>query len=147
MASLISATEKSGLASTFGDIFDTFKREIIVHKEPIKTVTDLDLDMFYGYDVPYDNPNNFTYTAVTGAYYATIRYADHQLEDLEPELNTAVPQGLVRIKLEAGGMNFIESGKTEKITFDNRTFNIVSDRSVKKFLDSTFYVYHLEQVK
>ncbi len=147
MASLISAAERSGLESTFDDIFDTFKREIVIHKEPIKTVADLDMDMFYGYDVPYDKPTNFTYTSVTGTYYATIRYSDQQSEGLEPELNTSVPQGSVRIKLKSDGMNFIESGKTEKITFDNRTFNIASDRAVKNFLDSNYYVYYLEQVK
>lgn len=147
MASLISASEASGLSSTFNDIFDTFKREVVVHKEPVKVVADLDMDMFYGYDVPYDNPTNFSYTPVTGTYYATIRYSDQQKETIHSELNTSVPEGSVRIKVQEDAMNFIESGKTEKITFDNRAFNIKSDRAVKKFLDTTYYVYYLEQVK
>tara|TARA_R100000808_G_C2066629_1_gene95812 strand:- start:166 stop:609 length:444 start_codon:yes stop_codon:yes gene_type:complete len=146
MASLISASEKSGIAQSFEDIFDTFKREVVVHKEPIKVVSDLDLDMFYGYDVPYDKPTNFSYTPVSGSYYATVRYADQQGESVEPELNSKIPQGTVRIKVKEEAMNFIESGKTEKITFDNKSFNINSDVAVKKFLDSTFYVYHLEEV-
>ena len=124
MASLISASEKSGIAQSFEDIFDTFKREVVVHKEPIKVVSDLDLDMFYGYDVPYDKPTNFSYTPVSGSYYATVRYADQQGESVEPELNSKIPQGTVRIKVKEEAMNFIESGKTEKITFDNKSFNI-----------------------
>jgi len=146
MASLISTTEKSGISSAFENIFDTFKREIVVHKEPIKVVADLNLDMFYGYDVPYDKPTNFTYTAVTGTHYATIRYADFQKESEEPELNATLPLGTVRIKVKQDAMDFIESGKTEKITFDDQTFNVNSDLSVKQFLDSKFYVYHLRPI-
>ena len=36
MPSLISETEKNNLTGIFNDIFDTFKREIVVNKEPNK---------------------------------------------------------------------------------------------------------------
>ena len=40
-------------------------------------------------------------------------------------------------------MDFIEQGKTERIEFDDKAFNVVSDDSVKRFLDSEYFVYYL----
>ena len=148
MASLISASEKTGITAAFNDIFDTFKREIVVYKEPIKTVTDLNMDMFYGYDLPYEGePTNYTYTVVSGTYQAMIRYEDDMHHNTDSSLNTTIPDGEVRVKVKEDAMNFIESGKTEKITMDNKNYNLASEASVAKFLDSTFYVYHLKEIK
>ena len=148
MASLISTSEKTGITAAFNDIFDTFKREIVVHKEPTKVVSDLNMDMFYGYDLPYEGkPTNYSYTPVSGSYYAMVRYDDNMDFDTASELNSAIPEGHVRIKVKTDAMNFIESGKTEKITMDNKNYNLASESSVAKFLDSTFYVYHLREIK
>ena len=49
MASLISDTEKANLTGIFGDIFDTFKRDVIIHKEPTKVVTDVNINQIFGY--------------------------------------------------------------------------------------------------
>ena len=59
-------------------------------------------------------------------------------------IGTDIPKGLVRIKVEKEAMDFIENGKTEKITFDGKSFNLASTVAVKRFLDSEFFVYHLE---
>ena len=50
MASLISSTEKANLVKIFTDVFDTFKQEIVVHKEPIKVVNQINLSAIFGYD-------------------------------------------------------------------------------------------------
>ena len=42
MPSLISTAERAILTGTFQDVFDTFKRAIVVHKEPIKVISSID---------------------------------------------------------------------------------------------------------
>ena len=143
MPSLISTAERAILTGTFQDVFDTFKRAIVVHKEPIKVISSIDESMIFGYG-EYSNPVNYSYQPVSNTFYATIRYVDNQQMDHAGTIGTDIPKGLVRIKVEKEAMDFIENGKTEKITFDGKSFNLASTVAVKRFLDSEFFVYHLE---
>ena len=49
MPSLVTAEEEKSLTGIFSDIFDTFKRDIVVHKEPTKVVTDVNINQIFGY--------------------------------------------------------------------------------------------------
>ncbi|MAF24605.1 hypothetical protein CL634_03385 [bacterium] len=146
MASLISTEEKAILTGTFQDVFDTFKREIVVYKEPQKVIGSIDEGMIFGYG-EYSNPVNYTYESVSSTFYATVRYIDNQQIEHIEVIGTDVPKGLVRMKVEKEAMDFIEDGKNEKITFDKKSFNIISTVAVKRFLDSEFFVYYLEVTK
>jgi hypothetical protein len=143
MSSLISADEKAILTGTFQDVFDTFKRAVVVHKEPQKIIASIDEGMIFGYG-EYSNPVNYTYEPVSNTFYATVRYIDNQAVDHAEAIGTDIPRGIVRMKVEKEAMDFIEAGKTEKVVFDKKSFNIVSTVAVKRFLDSEFYVYYLE---
>ena len=44
MADLLTTTERQNISGIIDDVFDTFKRAIVVYKEPTKTVSDVDLD-------------------------------------------------------------------------------------------------------
>ena len=48
MPSLISETEKNNLTGIFNDIFDTFKREIVIHKEPKKVISQVNTASLFG---------------------------------------------------------------------------------------------------
>ena len=55
MANLLSDTDKAYFTGVLGDLFDTFQRSITVHKEPVKTVTNINTSNTYaGYG---DTPN------------------------------------------------------------------------------------------
>ena len=147
MASLISNAEKAVLTGIMDDLFDTFKRTIVIHKESKKTISSvIDLDAVFGYG---DNqPNSsYTYTAVNQAFEAIIRYNKVQGDDGVGGLNVSYVDGLCQIRLKEDGHNYIKSGKVEKITFDNKVFKIVGSYRVKFFLDSVFYVYTLQEAK
>ena len=73
MASLISDTEKNNLTGIFGDIFDTFKRTIVIHKEPKRVVGTINTASLFGYGDPAESVN-YTYVPQSGVYSATIRY-------------------------------------------------------------------------
>lgn len=146
MASLISNSEKKVLSGVFDDIFDTFKRDIVVYKEPVKTLNSISEAAIFGYGDS-SNQTNYTYTSQTGVYSAIIRYTDNQQENYNQNLGAGFSAGDVRIKVKKDCRDFIEGGKTEKITFDNKNWNVGSEDSVKRFLDSEFYVYYLERTK
>ena len=148
MPSLVTAEEEKSLTGIFSDIFDTFKRDIVVHKEPKKLIADVSVPSYFGYETDRSNKINYTYIPVSGVYPATIRYRDTQeLEPLGIANAAAVSVGEVSIKVKSDAKVFIEKGKTERITFDNKAFKISSDFAVARFLSSEFYVYQLEVTK
>lgn len=146
MASLISDTEKATLTGVFGDVFDTFKRDIVVYKEPIKVVATINESNLFGYGDS-SNQVNYTYTVQSGVYQAVIKYQDQQNEKYLSDLNGPIQNGEVRIKVKKDCRDFIENGKTERIEFDSKAWNVTSSDSLKKFLDSEYYVYYLERAK
>ncbi len=146
MASLISSGEKAALSGTFEDIFDTFKRDIVIYKEPIKTLSSINESAIFGYGDA-SNQTNYTYTAASGVYPAIITYSDEQAETYNSNLSAGISKGDVRIKVKKDCRDFIEGGKTEKITFDDKTWNVTSEDSVRRFLDSEFLVYYFTRTK
>ena len=146
MSSLLSSSEKANLANSFDDIFDTFKREIVVYKEPKKVISTINESQLFGYG-PASNLGNYEYVPVSGVFFATIRYQDFQDQSYRTNISSAVLEGDVRIKVKKEARDFINNGKTESIEFDGKKFNLISSDSVKRFLDSEFFVYYLEVTK
>lgn len=145
MASLLTATEKTNLSNIFTDIFDTFKRTITVHKEPTKTIATINQSALFGYNDA-SNVVNYSYESVSSSFDATIRYIEAGRDDnFAGDFNSYIEGTLVRIKVQKAARDYIEDGRTEKITFDDRCFKVIGNDTVKKFLDSTFYVYYLKE--
>ena len=145
MPSLISSTEKTNLTAIFSDIFDTFKRAITIHKEPKKIITSINESALFGYK---DSSNivNYAYEPVSSSFYATVRYIEAARDDVFAQnFNSYVEGTVVRIKVQQATKEYIEDGPNEKVTFDDRCFEIIGNDTVKKFLDSTFYVYYLKE--
>lgn len=146
MASLITNEEAAALTGIFNDIFDTFKREIVVWKEPIKTVATINESYLYGYGDP-SNLINYTNSPVSGVYNAVIKYTDEMESTYDSNVTSYLPEGEARIKVQTETKNFIEKGKTERIDFDGKSFNVTSEVTPKMFLKNEFWVYHLQEIK
>ena len=145
MASLLSSVEISGITGIFEDIFDTFKRNIVVHKEPVKVISTPASGVLYGYGDE-SNQENYTYTPRSGTYEAKVSYVERRSDDpYVRELTSRIENDLVRIKVKETAKNYIADGRTEKITFDNKTFKIAGNEIVKNFLGSEFFIYYLEE--
>ena len=50
MASLLNETEKNNLTPLIEDLFDTFSRDIVIHKEPKKIIKNINTNSLAGYD-------------------------------------------------------------------------------------------------
>jgi hypothetical protein len=84
---------------------------------------------------------------VSGVFQATIRYNLDQETERLADIPSLVSIGGVFIKVQEPARNYINKGKTERITFDNKSFKVVSEDANKSFLNSKFYVYKLESTK
>jgi hypothetical protein len=145
MASLLSSLEISGITGIFEDIFDTFKRNIVIHKEPVKTISQINTENLFGYGDA-SNTVNYTYAPQSGTYFAKISYVEKTSDDpYVRELTSRIDNDLVRIKVKEDARDYISKGKTEKITFDDKTFQIAGNEIVKNFLGSEFFIYYLKE--
>lgn len=150
MPSLISATERAVLTGIFDNIFDTFERNIVVYKEPTKTlVSPPPSENIFGFG-PNQQQEVYTYQPVSGVYPALIRYGDPnqaQNADNNAEINAAIFSGPVSIKVRRDCRDFINDGPTNKLIVDGRAFLLDSDERRQSFLDSEYYVFKLRATK
>ncbi len=141
MASLISDSTKSEFAKVLEDHFDTFKRLIVVHREPIKSITNIQNNALHGYGDSAEN-GNVEYIAQKQEFYAIVNYNSQQTENAT-EVGT-LEAGTVKIKVQKDAADYIKGAKVEKIEIDGQTFNKISDDKVQDYLGTTFFIFYLK---
>jgi hypothetical protein len=145
MASLILDTEIAAYKQAINDHFDTFKRSIVVHKQPIKNILQNTTNQLLGYE---ENSNvvDYTYTPRNQTFDAIINYnlAKENLQ-IDNEIKLKFPNQIVEIKVKEDAKNYINQDITEKITFDNKTFNLISTDVIKNYQGLIYYVFYLKE--
>jgi len=145
MASLILNTEIAAYKQAINDHFDTFKRSIVVHKQPIKNILQNTTNQLLGYE---ENSNvvDYTYTPRNQTFDAIINYnlAKENLQ-IDNEIKLKFPNQIVEIKVKEDAKNYINQDITEKITFDNKTFNLISTDVIKNYQGLIYYVFYLKE--
>lgn len=150
MAGLMTATEQTNLAADMERVFQTFERptQIVVWKEPLKSVLSPDasnsLPIGFG-DTQADE--QYTFTPQSGTFDAIVRYVGfRKIGELNTIADTTalIPTSDVRIKVRQACFDYIESGKTDKISFDNRDFYFNGKPEFRVFAGATYYIYQLK---
>jgi hypothetical protein len=145
MASLILSSEIDAYKQAINDHFDTFKRSITVHKQPIKNILQNTTNQLLGYE---ENSNvvDYTYTPRNQTFDAIINYnlAKENLQ-IDNEIKLKFPNQIVEIKVKEDAKNYINQDITEKITFDNKTFNLISTDVIKNYQGLIYYVFYLKE--
>ena len=150
MPSLISDTEKANLTGIFGDIFDTFSREIYIYKQPQKVVPSgvtINTAFIFGYEQgTWDT--EYTYEYSSGVYPAVIKY-DSRLESPDyGDMGVDQPVVVGSIKVKENAKTFIEDDRpVERVTVDGKDFKIVGQGRLQAFLNSKFYIFRIESLK
>lgn len=144
--SFIDSGVASSFSSEFERFFDYFARPIVVHKEPIQVINQVQQTNMYGYDSQ-SNEVNYTYIPVTGVFMARISHQKNQVEDILSDLRLNIAEGKTTIIVKENAKNFISNGKTLKIEFDGKAFNSISTYAVRRYLDKEFYQYYLQETK
>jgi hypothetical protein len=142
--SFLSSSDQSWFGEAADTWFETFKKPIIVHKEPIKNIVQNTTNQILGYD---ENSNiiDYTYTPRNQSFYAVIKYNPTDNLALDKELNIKITDQPVMIYVNTDAKNYIDKDITEKITFDGKDFNIYSSSIAKHYQNKTYYVYYLKE--
>jgi hypothetical protein len=113
---------------------------VTIYKESKKVIEQINLDGVFGYG-EYSMPANYEYIPVSSSFPAVIRYAnDAEYKEVD-EVTSNIPFGHATMKVKQDARNYIKDGKTEKITFDDKTFELASSDKVQRFLDSEYYIF------
>ena len=150
MSSLVTQAEQAILTGLLDATFQTFsnQRNVVVWKTPIQipiAVTQEPSGVFgFGND-PIEQ--EYQYIPVSGVFPAVIRYMGYrhigQTEVLQGT-NSFIPVGEVKIKVRPDCYNFIESGTTDKISFDNKDWYFAGKPESYPFLGSQYWIYQLK---
>jgi hypothetical protein len=99
-----------------------------------------------GYD---ENSNivDYTYTPRNQTFDAVIKYSVSENLQENPEIKLKFSDQQVEIYVKADCANYINTDRTENITFDGKTFNVYSTSIVKHYQRNTYYVYFLKETR
>ena len=147
MSSLLSAAQKAALQSRFGDLHDTFARDIYIYKE----AQNVSITTSPNYNPKYDKNSVLSQTVTKKVqketFKARITYDTDRAEpyvsspEIDSQLKLKIPDGSVRIKIDQTGYNYIKEAK--RIEFDGRRFSIESDVRPHGLFEPTYYTFFL----
>ena len=146
--SFVTANEQTILSGLLDNTFQTFQREIVIWKTPIKMPisTSQEPQGSFGFGgAPLEQ--EYQYIPVSGVFPAVVRYASTRHIGEAPVLqdtNTMIPIGEVKIKVRPDCYAFIENGTTDKISFDNRNWYFVGKPQIASFMGTIFVHYQLK---
>lgn len=145
MASLLTTAQKANFEQGISNLFDTFKQNIIIYKEPKVLITDISKPRIFGYNENSDI-SNINYIPVTGVFPAIVKYKRYQKEDRFDETSNLIPLGEVDIKVKSDANDFIQNnGATINISINDLMFKVISSQSARRYISSEYYHYILER--
>jgi hypothetical protein len=145
MASLLTATQKANFEQGISNLFDTFKQDIVVYKEPKVVITDITKPRVFGYNENSDI-QNINYIPVSGVFSAIVKFKRDQKEERLGDTANLIDHGQADIKVKSDANDFIQNdGATINISINDLMFKIVSSQSVRRYISSEYYHYILER--
>jgi hypothetical protein len=144
--SFLSSSDQSWFEDAIDTWFETFKKTITVHKEPIKNIVQNTTNQMLGYQED-SNLVDYTYTPRSQTFDAVIKYnpTDNLEENSEIKLKFTDQPVMLYVKSDA--KNYIDTDATMKITFDGKDFNLYSTSIVKHYQNRTYYVYYVKETR
>lgn len=144
--SFLSAGDENWYENALDTWFETFKKTIIVNKEPIKNIVQNTQNQMLGYEET-SNIIDYSYTPRNQSFDAVIKY--NPMDNLEENLEIKIKftNQPVEIYVKEDAKNYIDTDKTENISFDGKKFNIFSTSITKHYQNNTLYVYFLKETR
>ena len=145
--SFLSSNDISSLTGIYLNFFDTFKEQVVVIKEPIKTIAlPASSDLWkYGDS---SNEQNFSYTQVSGIFNCLVNV---KLTPQDGFLNDFEKKGdMEDIIIEVGVdfRNYVSDGiKVQKVLVRDKQFEMTDDGLHNSFLNYSSYNYNLKLIK
>ena len=147
MASFLSAGDIAAFHNDINTHFDTFKRLITIHKTPVKRIIiSTSNPQMIGYQTD-SVEEQIEYVPESQDFYAIIKYENSITPDLIEQIQIKTNNPVVSIKVKSDARDYILNGNTEKITFDDKSFNVISTDIVKSYQGLKYYLFYLEETK
>ena len=148
MASFISPNDEAWFSQAATQWFDTFKRIITVHKEPIKKIKNNTNTQLFGYGQQgQSNSKQIEYVPRSQDFYAVIKYNNNQDLNLLTDIQAYVAsQNYATMIVESTTKDYIVKEKTEKIIIDNKSFNVISNGTLKYYFSKQYYEFILQEI-
>jgi len=148
MGDFLSSGDKQWFAESATLWFDTFKRLITIHKEPLQTIKSTSSTQLFGYGQNGQTTSQqIEYTPRSQNFYAVIKYNNNQDLNLITDINAYVTsQNYVTIIVDSSAKDYINKDKTEKIAFDEKSFNVISKGTMKYYFSTQYYEYILQEI-
>lgn len=145
-SSFLTSNDQTWYENAADTWFETFKKSIVVNKEPIKNIIQNTTNQMLGYE---ENSNivDYTYTPRNQTFDAVIKYTDRQNLEENSEIKLKFPDESVEIYVKKDCADYINTDRTENITFDDKTFNVYSTSIVKHYQRNTYYVFYLRETR
>ena len=147
MSSYLTTTNIESLTGSFYRLWETMAySSVIVHKEPIRTLTAPSGVTWAGFEES-SNPDNYSYQVVTGIFPVIIKDGNKPSNGKELDgLNIKLTTEQVIIKVQRDARDFLESSKTEKLELnDGRVYNNFSLYSTQNYFGLMYYYYLLDR--
>jgi len=149
MPSILSANDITKFQNAVNNHFDTFKRTIVVHKEPIKKIiSNVNNGQTLGYE---ENSivQKIEYIPRNQQFEAIINYntARQKLGRENEDIKLFISSNTVGLKVKPEARDYIINDKTEKITFDGKSYNLLSKDIVKNYFGLIYYTFYVEETK
>ena len=80
-------------------------------------------------------------------FYAVINYGNNQDLNLLPDINSYVAaQNYVTMIVDSTARDYITKEKTEKIAFDGKSFNVISNGTLKYYFTKQYYEFIINEI-
>ena len=148
MASFISANDEAWFSESATQWFDTFKRLITIHKEPIKKIKNNTNTQLFGYGQQGQTTSQqVEYIPRSQDFYAVIKYNNNQDLNLLTDIQSYVAsQNYATMIINHTARDYILKEKTEKIVFDGKSFNVISNGTLKYYFSIEYYEFIVQEI-
>lgn len=141
MASLLSDSEKIEYAGVFGDVHDTFARDVVVWKTPKKVVVSTDNN----YNFLYNEQKSLgvTYIPVSGTFKARVQWGDPAKLIANPEIKEEIKGNVCRLKVKQDFVNFLDGAA--QVEIDGRKVEQVGSSKPHGLFNIDFYTLFFKE--
>ena len=147
MASFLSENDKAWFSDAATQWFDSFKRIITIHKEPIKKIKNNTNTQLFGYGPGQAKTEQIEYIPRSQDFYAVVKYNNNQDLNLLLDIQSYVAsQNFVTLIVNSEARDYIAKEKTEKIVFDGKSFNVISNGTLKYYFTKEYYEFIVKEI-
>lgn len=159
MSSILKDTERAAVLSIFDSSFDTWCRNIVIYKKPLKNpvlVTPDIQDNMFGFGERQDTALYTYESVVTGVFPAIIKDSDIDSALIQSRATALAPEVLARIiaspismKVRPDAAAFLDQGETEKVVDPKGQAVYIMNGvgCLQTYLGSEYWVYPLRKTE